>query len=374
MFSKLRANGSCPCPTKKQAYSRSMRQIRVSDERVQIASEAILAGLRALQVVLRHPSARVPITKPDGSPVTAGDLAVQMAVASVLHRRTPQWTLVGEEGEGSVPSADGAALLSRAVAAVRESLGSEAPADPAEFLQDRPRAPGDTWWTVDPIDGTKGFRSGRHYALCLALVERGEATVGVLSCPTLVIGRDPLEIGPDEQMGTVYVAAKGQGAWKFAPGAGDRHLPTTLLRVARSARRADDAPWRVCDSIEGGSRAERMRGIMGRTSLRWESVSLDSQCKYALVAEGAADCFMRVPGSRGAEKVWDHAPGAVVASEAGAWVGDLAGAPLRMAGEALDQNVGTLACDRSIVSDVHEAARAVLAASAPAHPRRGGSS
>jgi len=351
-----------------------MPQTLASDERVQIASEAILAGLRALQVILRHPSARVPINKPDGSPVTAGDLAVQMAVASVLRRRAPQWMLVGEEGEGSVPGAEGAALLARAVAAVRESLGSESPADPAAFLQDQTCSPGETWWTVDPIDGTKGFRSGRHYALCLALVERGEATVGVLSCPTLVIGRDPLEIGADDQMGTIYVAAKGQGAWKFAPRPHDCSLPKALLPVARNTLRSVGAPWRVCDSIEGGSRAERMRGIMNRTSLRWESVSLDSQCKYALVAEGVADCFMRVPGSRGAEKVWDHAPGAVVASEAGAWVGDLVGAPLRMAGEALDQNVGTLACDRSIVTQVHEAARAALSASVPAQAKHGSSS
>jgi len=351
-----------------------MHQTLAGDERVQIATEAILAGLRALHAVLRHSGARTPVTKPDGSPVTAGDLAVQMAVASVLRRRTPQWMLVGEEGEGSVPGPEGDALLQRAVTAVRESLGRDAPADPAELLHASPCAPGETWWTVDPIDGTKGFRSGRHYALCLALVERGEATVGVLSCPTLVIGRDPLEIGSDAQLGTVYVAAKGAGAWKFAPHADDQRLPTTLLHVERSSRRKTDAPWRVCDSIEGGSRAERMRGIMSRTSLQWESVSLDSQCKYALVAEGAADCFMRVPGSRGAEKVWDHAPGAVVASEAGAWVGDLVGAPLRMAGDSLDQNVGTLACDRSIVAEVHGAARSVLATSSPAQTTRGGTS
>jgi 3'(2'), 5'-bisphosphate nucleotidase len=351
-----------------------MHQALAGDERVLIATEAILAGLRALHVVLRHSGARTPVTKPDGSPVTAGDLAVQMAVASVLRRHTPQWMLVGEEGEGSVPGPEGDALLQRAVAAVRESLGRDAPTNPAELLHASPGAPGETWWTVDPIDGTKGFRSGRHYALCLALVERGEATVGVLSCPTLVIGRDPLEIGSDEQLGTVYVAAKGAGAWKFAPQADDQHLPKTLLHVERNARRKADGPWRVCDSIEGGSRAERMRSIMSRTSLHWESVSLDSQCKYALVAEGAADCFMRVPGSRGAERVWDHAPGAVVASEAGAWVGDLVGAPLRIAGDSLSQNVGTLACDRSIVATVHDAARAVLAASSPAQTTRGGTS
>ncbi|NBX37014.1 MAG: hypothetical protein EBR10_07300 [Planctomycetes bacterium] len=107
-----------------------MASTLAQDERVFIASEAILAGLRALQVVLRQPNARVPLIKPDGSPVTAGDLAVQMAVVSVLRRRSPQWAVVGEEGEGSVAGADGAALLDRAVAAVRESLGSDADQPP----------------------------------------------------------------------------------------------------------------------------------------------------------------------------------------------------------------------------------------------------
>ena len=341
-------------------YSRLVEQPPVRDDRLAIAVEAILAGLSALRVVLSEPDARVPMIKPDGTPVTAGDLAVQMAVCAVLARRTPDLIVVGEEGEGSVGGPEGARLLSRAIAAVRSAMGSDAPSDPAKFLASHPIPSGRSWWTVDPIDGTKGFRSGRHYALCLALVEETRATVGVLSCPTLMMGRDPLEIGSDDQPGTIYAALEGGGAWKFAPSAGMHSMPASAVRVIRP--RATGTPWRVCDSIEGSSRATRMRKVMDQTGLPWTSVSLDSQCKYALVAEGAADCFMRVPSATRHECVWDHAPGAIVATEAGAAVSDLAGNPLLFAGPALDRNRGTLACDASIAPKVCAGAAIVLEA------------
>lgn len=342
-----------------------MPTLNPQDDRLEIALEAILAGLGALRMVLNDPRARVPVLKSDGSPVTAGDLAVQMAVCAVLAKRSPDLAVVGEEGEGSVSGDGGSELLDRAVAAVRASMGAEAPADPVELLMQPPRQPGAKWWTVDPIDGTKGFRSARHYALCLALVESGRATIGVLSCPTLVMGRDPLEVGADTQSGTIYCGVDGQGAWKFQPRDGQRSVTEPMVAVRRPKRTA--TTLRVCDSIEGGSRAERMRGVMTATGLAWNSIALDSQCKYALVAEGAADCFMRVPGSRGAEKVWDHAPGVVVAQEAGASVSDLCGNPLVFAGESLDRNVGTLACDREIAPMIHKVAAQQFAARGTPH-------
>ncbi len=346
--SKFRANRG-------EGYSHDMGSNSQREERVAIAIEAVLAGLGALQEILRRPDARVPVIKADGTPVTAGDLAVQMAIGAVLERCTPGVPVVGEEGESSVAGRDGEVLLGRAVDAVKNSMGSGAPRDPERYLGTRPQPNAPAWWTVDPIDGTKGFRSARHYALCLALVEGSRATVGVLSCPTLMIGHDPLEIGPDSQCGTVYYASVGAGAWKFAPHAGQSRAPDDPSRVVRPATTRE--AWLVCDSIEGSARAMRMRSVMDHTQLPWTSISLDSQCKYALVAEGAADCFMRVPGATRLECVWDHAPGAVVAAEAGATVCDLNGAALHFSGASLERNTGTLACDASIGQRVCAAAR-----------------
>ena len=43
------------------------------------------------------------------------------------------------------------------------------------------------YWTLDPIDGTKGFLRGEQYAIALALVKNGQVLLGVLGCPNLPV-------------------------------------------------------------------------------------------------------------------------------------------------------------------------------------------
>jgi len=62
-------------------------------------------------------------------------------------------------------------------------------------------------WTVDPIDGTKGFLRGEQYAVCLALIVDSEVQVGVIGCPNL-----PHDWDNPEDKGVLFVAVKGQGA------------------------------------------------------------------------------------------------------------------------------------------------------------------
>jgi 3'(2'), 5'-bisphosphate nucleotidase len=40
--------------------------------------------------------------------------------------------------------------------------------------------PGRCFWTLDPIDGTKGFLRGEQYVVALALVVDGQVQIGVL--------------------------------------------------------------------------------------------------------------------------------------------------------------------------------------------------
>ena len=67
----------------------------------------------------------------------------------------------------------------------------------------------DRYWTLDPIDGTKGFLRGDQYAVALALVVDGDVKVGVLGCPNLTDGYQPEIGGP----GSLVVAARGEGTW-----------------------------------------------------------------------------------------------------------------------------------------------------------------
>ena len=47
------------------------------------------------------------------------------------------------------------------------------------------RESGHRFWTLDPIDGTKGFLRGDQYVVALALVVKGEVQIGALACPNL---------------------------------------------------------------------------------------------------------------------------------------------------------------------------------------------
>jgi len=73
-------------------------------------------------------------------------------------------------------------------------------------------------------------------------------------------------------------------------------------------------------------------------------VRLDGQTKYAIVARGQADLFLRVPARRSyVERIWDHAAGAIIATEAGCCVTDIRGEPFDFSrGRGLEANVGVL--------------------------------
>ena len=79
---------------------------------------------------------------------------------------------------------------------------------------------------------------------------------------------------------------------------------------------------------------------------------LDSQCKYAVVARGQADVYLRIPTSKTyVEKIWDHAAGMIIATQAGAVVSDITGAPLDFSrGRGLSANRGVVCA----AAGVHE--------------------
>ena len=57
------------------------------------------------------------------------------------------------------------------------------------------------YWTLDPIDGTKGFLRGDQYAVALGLIDDGEVILGVLGCPNLP--------NSDGSRGAIFSAVEG---------------------------------------------------------------------------------------------------------------------------------------------------------------------
>jgi 3'(2'), 5'-bisphosphate nucleotidase len=81
-------------------------------------------------------------------------------------------------------------------------------------------------------------------------------------------------------------------------------------------------------------------------------LSMDSQAKYAVLAAGQGDLYLRLlspdkPDYR--EKIWDQAAGSLIIEEAGGQVTDLFGSPLDFtAGRSLANNRGILASNRAL--------------------------
>ena len=87
---------------------------------------------------------------------------------------------------------------------------------------------------------------------------------------------------------------------------------------------------------------DEARNIAEHLGISVEYARLDSQCKYAVVARGQADAYLRMPTRKDyVEKIWDHAAGSLIAQEAGAVVSDVSGRPLDFAhGRRLETNKG----------------------------------
>ena len=67
------------------------------------------------------------------------------------------------------------------------------------------------YWTIDPIDGTKGFLRKEQYAIALALIDHGQVVLGVLGCPNYAFDPDRAE-----DPGSLFYAVKGRGAFARA--------------------------------------------------------------------------------------------------------------------------------------------------------------
>ncbi|MFM8698561.1 MAG: inositol monophosphatase family protein, partial [Phycisphaerales bacterium] len=181
-----------------------------------------------------------PVEKGDGSPVTAADFAAQAVVVDVLRRTSPDGRvpLVGEESAAGLVSARRPDVERLVVDAVRATLGwRDRAAAIAAVDGDAPRA-GEPSWTVDPIDGTKGFVLGEQCSVCLALIEGAHAAVGAIGCPRMGPAGDlGVHLGGP---GTLYAAAAGVGAFELD---GARRVLRRLVQaggaLAQPKRRPD---------------------------------------------------------------------------------------------------------------------------------------
>ncbi|KXK62962.1 histidinol phosphatase [Micromonospora rosaria] len=202
--------------------------------------------------------------KPDLTPVSDADTAVEREIRALLAEHRPGDGLLGEE-YGEQPAA----------------------------------GPDGRRWVVDPVDGTKNFIRGVPiWATLIALLEGDRPVLGLVSAPAL---------------GRRWWAATGAGAYAGPDAAGG-----APIRVSGVGRLADAS---FCySSLDGWIAGGRLDGMLGLMRETWRSRAYGDFYGYMLLAEGALDVMVEPELS-----LWDVAALVPIVTEAGGAFTDLTG-------------------------------------------------
>jgi len=280
--------------------------------------EAGLQAVRQAALLCRQVQSGITtesLAKQDNSPVTVADYGSQALICRRLRADFPADPVIGEEGAAELRAAAGADFLQQVLQLCAEH-GAAGTADEVCGWIDHGGASqySSRFWTLDPIDGTKGFLRREQYAISLALIVNGQIELGILGCPNMEC--------PSSGPGVLAWAVRGYGAWQQP--LLQSELPATAIRTSGTTEPSDLV---ICESVESGHSAHDWSGLIaadltvGRPTLR-----MDSQCKYLAVARGEADLYLRLPTKKGyREKIWDHAGGVLLVLEAGGQVTDISG-------------------------------------------------
>ena len=160
-----------------------------------------------------------------------------------------------------------------------------------------------TFWLVDPLDGTKEFlkRNG-EFTVNIALVRGSAAVLGVVYAPA---------------MGIAYFAAEGAGAHKSEG---------EIVKLIHTSTKLPSSPTVVVSRWHGDG-VDAMRADLERIGVApscCEFIPMGSSLKFCMVAEGAADLYLR----NGPTMEWDTAAAQCVLEMAGGAISDLDGNPL----------------------------------------------
>jgi histidinol-phosphatase len=227
--------------------------LRLADE----ADALSMARFRATDLVVT--------TKPDLSPVSDADKAVEQAIRSAIGRDRPGDSVLGEEFG---------------------TIGQSS-----------------RQWIIDPIDGTKNYVRGVPvWATLIALAIDGVPQVGVVSAPAL---------------GKRWWAAKGSGAWMHDAVLGEDERGIHVSAVADLADASAS-----CSGLSRWDAAGKLENYLALSRTVWRTRDYGDMWPYMMVAEGRVD----VAGELDLQ-VYDMAALVPIVEEAGGTFTSVTGEP-----------------------------------------------
>jgi HAL2 family 3'(2'),5'-bisphosphate nucleotidase len=299
------------------------------------AINAVVKASRLCREVQNSLESMDTVEKKDRSPVTIADFGSQAVINLGLLGSFPNDPIVSEEDANTLRSHE--YLGQKVLELVNAQINDVSQAQILEAIDYGTREIDyrSRFWTVDPIDGTKGFLRGEQYAIALALVEDGQVVLGVLGCPNFPLNDDR----PEDGKGCLFATVKGNGV--FMQGLDQDRREWIHVDSIAHPREA-----RFAEPVEKGHASHAAHAqISSALGITIPPYRMDSQCKYAAVARGDVSIYLRLPKDKSyQEKIWDHAAGSLMVSEAGGRVTDIHGRSLDFSkGRGLQNNEGVVA-------------------------------
>ncbi|BFI43315.1 hypothetical protein AXG93_4697s1090 [Marchantia polymorpha subsp. ruderalis] len=370
--SSWKALGNCRAPSIVRLGRRGVGAIRsmAYEDDVRLAIKAVSLASRLCQAVQRKLVANETQAKADQSPVTVADYGSQALVSWVLERELPPGTfhLIAEEDSEDLRAEDGSEMLKRITQLVNETIAADGSFGSTVLSEDdvltaisrgdSPGGPSGRYWVLDPIDGTRGFVRGDQYAVALGLLDNGEVVAGVLGCPNLPLASIAANgaASDDKAVGCVFAASRGAGTVMQSMD-GSREAQRVYVSSVDDSKLAA-----FCESFEAAHSKQGLTANIARIlGVSAPPIRIDSQAKYGAMARGDAVIYLRFPHAGYREKIWDHAAGLIVITEAGGEVFDAAGKPLDFSkGRFLDLEKGIIATNPSLRSAVLAAVQTAI--------------
>lgn len=226
-----------------------------------------LIGVRAALAIRETAAKSGVLSKADGTPVTAADLAADATIRDALSTFAPELAIVSEE-QAEHPAHNGSYFL------------------------------------VDPLDGTREFIAGRdEYTVNIALVTHGTPILGVIVAPGL---------------GLIWRGLAGTGAERLALAADGKIQSEGPIHTRRPP------PYETVVVVSRSHLDSRTQEFLASVP-QPRTMSCGSALKFCRVAEGAADLYPRLAPTHD----WDVAAGHAIVVAAGGSVTAPDGAALR---------------------------------------------
>jgi len=283
------------------------------------------------------------LSKTDQSPVTIADFSIQALIAGNLSEFFPDDGLIGEESSDFLKEEDNKGILQFITSIVKEYLPDATEEKICAWIDWGKDKQYSRYWTLDPIDGTKGYLRNDQFATALALIENGEIKLGMLGCPHLKDGY----IEDINSSGTLVIAKLGHGSWMSDLKSAKEF---TQLKVSKESDVKQSIMMRSKEKYHTSlSKIDQLIEFLKIASI---PIAMDSQAKYATLACGKSDFLVRFLSKKHLdykEKIWDQAAGAIVLEEAGGKITDLFGQALDFShGSTLKMNTGIVSTNGSI--------------------------